>query len=187
MINSEPALEKRTPVFFVMLETERLSLKLYSAAEKNEFVALMTDEMVMKHVDLGVFSKEKAENLWRKLHKEFYPQGKKTIYAVFAKDDDRYIGHAALRPRPEKPLDWEISYILKKEEWGKGLATEIACGLINFGFTVKKLTEVFATIDDDNWPSIKVAQKAGMSFSHYEYDEQGRFSVYAIKDTSLVE
>lgn len=167
-----------------MLETERLLLKNYSQAEKNEFVVLMTDEIVMNYVDLGVFSKEKAESLWRKLHEEFYPQGKNTIYAVFAKDDGRYIGHGAIRPRPEKPSDWEISYILKKVEWGNGFATEIARGLINFGFREKRLAEVFATIDDDNLPSVKVALKAGMDFSHYEFDELGRFSVYSIRSRS---
>ena len=163
------------------METERLILRLYSENEKSLLTELFTDEDVMRHVDTGVFTIEKAEALWKKLINEFYPNGKNTIYAVFTKDDERYIGHASIRPRPEKTEDWEIGYILRNKEWGKGFATEIAERLIKFGFEELNLPEIFATIDDDNLGSIKTAEKAGMNFSHYEYDEQGRFSVYSIK------
>ena len=173
---------QKTPAFLLMseIETERLLLKNYTEPDKENLIALFTDERVMKHVDTGVFTIEKAEALWKKMFEVFYPQGIDTIYAVFARDDGRYVGHASIRPRPEKTEDWEIGYILKTEEWGKGYATEIARNLIEYGFDKLKLTQVVATIDDDNFGSIKVAEKAGMHFSHYEYDEQGRFSVYSI-------
>jgi len=168
------------------IETERLTLKIYKRKDKKNLIALLTDETVMKHVDFGAFTPEKAEALWIKLIESFYPQGLKTIWAVFARADERYVGHAAIRPRPAKPEDWEISYMLKTEEWGKGLATEIAEGLIKYGFEKLNLPEVFATIDDDNLASIKVAEKAGMSFLRYEFDEEGRFSVYSIKTPKTV-
>jgi ribosomal-protein-alanine N-acetyltransferase len=165
----------------IRVETERLWLKNYTAAEKSDFIALVTDETVMKHVDLGVLTLTAAEEIWTKLIENFYPRGIRTIWAIFAKDDERYLGHAAIRPRPTKPEDWEISYLLKREEWGRGFATEIARRLIRYGFEELNLTEVVATIDDNNSASIKVVEKAGMRFSHHEFDEQGRFSVYAIK------
>ncbi len=162
------------------LETKRLNFKLYKLENKAKFIDLVTDESVMKFVDTGVFTNEKAENLWKKLIENLYPQGVDTIYAVFAKDDERYIGHAAIRPRPTKKEDWEISYMLKTEEWGKGFATEIARGLIRFGFENLNLAEIYATVDNDNSPSIKVLEKAGMRFIRYEEDENGTFSVYGI-------
>lgn len=168
-----------------MIETERLVLKNYAAGEKENLISLLTDERVMKHVDRGVFNREKAEALWVKLIENSYPQGIRTIWAVFAREDSRYIGHAAIRPRPTKKEDWEISYMLKTEEWGKGFATEIARRLIEYGFEELNLTGVVATIDDDNFGSIKVVEKAGMSFSHYEYDDDGRFSVYSISRNRL--
>jgi ribosomal-protein-alanine N-acetyltransferase len=164
-----------------IIETERLVLKNYAADEKENLISLLTDETIMKHVDIGVFSREKAESLWVKLIENFYPQGIRTIWAIFAKEDSRYIGHAAIRPRPIKKEDWEITYMLKTGEWGKGFATEIARKLIEYGFGELDLTRIVATIDDDNFASIKVVEKAGMRFSHYEYDEEGRFSVYSVK------
>lgn len=175
---------KNIGILFSMLETERLILSLYKDNEKDNFIVLLTDEKVMEFVDIGVFTKEKAEILWTKLIEDYYLNGKETIYAVFAKDDKRYIGHAAIRPRPTKKEDWEISYMLRTEEWGKGFATEIAERLIAFGFDELNLPEVFATIDDENYGSIKVAEKSGMRFLRYEYDEKGRFSVYSVKKLS---
>lgn len=163
------------------METERLNIRLYREEEKDYVINLFTDADVMRHVDNGVISKETAEALWKKLIEDFYPNNITTIFGVFAKTDDQFIGHCSIRPRPQKTDEWEIGYMLTKENWGKGFATEIASCLIKFGFEELNLPEVFATIDDDNLGSIKVAEKAGMKFDRYEYDEQGRFSVYSVK------
>lgn len=166
------------------MQTERLNIRLYRADEKQRVIDLFTDAEVMRHVDNGVFSKDVAESLWTKLIENFYPSGITTIYGVFAKDDERYIGHCSIRPRPEKLEEWEIGYILKKDAWGKGFATEIASRLIQFGFNELKLTEIAATIDEENLDSVKVAEKVGMRFKEFEYDERGRFFVYSVKKTN---
>ncbi|HXG84938.1 MAG TPA: GNAT family N-acetyltransferase [Pyrinomonadaceae bacterium] len=163
------------------METERLVLKLYTEKDKSDFVNLFTDRIVMKHVGDGVMTIEQTENLWRKLFEKLYAENLETIWAVFALCDSRYVGHASLRPRPTKPEDWEIGYVLKENEWGKGFATEIARRLIELGFDELNLPEVYATVDDDNFPSIHVLEKTGMSFHEFDYDEQGKYSVYSIK------
>jgi RimJ/RimL family protein N-acetyltransferase len=162
------------------METERLVLRRYTGEDKVHLISLFTDEDVMNHVGDGVLTEAQAEEWWEKLFKKFYPQNL-NIWAVFAKQDLRYIGHAGIYPRPTRKADWEFVYFLSRDAWGKGYATEIARRIIEYGFNELKLTEIFATIDDDHSASIKVAEKAGLNFSHYEYDEQGRFSVYSTK------
>jgi ribosomal-protein-alanine N-acetyltransferase len=163
------------------IETERLFLRNYKKEEKEYFASLVTDEKIMKFVGEGVLSGEETKNLWNKLIEDFYPQGIDTIWAVFAKDDSRYIGHAALRPRPAKKEDWEISYMLREAEWKKGFAGEIAKKLVEYGFSELNLTEIFATVDDENFPSRRVLEKSGMTFKEFDYDDDGRYSVYSIK------
>ena len=162
------------------METERLILRLYKETDKDDLVKLFTDEKVMKYVDTGVFSPEKAESLWLKLTENFYPQGITTIYGVFDKTAGNYIGHASLRPRPTNKEEWEIGYILRSKEWGKGYATEIARKLVEFGFDELGLNAVYATVDTDNYASIRVLEKIGMKHIRDEYDEQGKFYVYGI-------
>jgi len=161
--------------------TERLILTLFDESLREDFIRLFTDDRVMKYVDKGVLSPEAADVLWRRLIDDFYPKGIKTIWAVLGKEDRRFIGYAAIRPRPEIRSDIEISYMLRENEWGKGYATEIAARLIEFGFDELKLDAVYATVDTDNKPSIHVLEKCGMSVVRTEYDEQGEFYLYGIR------
>lgn len=162
------------------IETDRLRLELYNDADKSEFVALLTDPVVMRFVDRGALDPQQANVLWRKLMHEFYPNGVDTIWAVFAKDDGRYIGNASLRPRPERQKDWEIGYYLKPLEWGKGFATEIASRLVRYGFEIAGLEEIYATVDKLNASSIHVLEKCGLKLFRKEFDEQGVFFVYRL-------
>lgn len=160
------------------IETERLTLALYSEADENEFVSLLTDPDVMRYVDKGVLTQLQARAMWQKLNGTMYPQGVDTIWAVFAKSDERYVGNASIRPRPENRNEWEIGYYLKTDEWGKGYATELAERLARYAFDSLGLKEVFATVDPQNEASRKVLTKANFSLHRNEYDEQGMFHVY---------
>ena len=133
----------------------------------------------MKHVGDGVLTVEQGEEFWRKLFEELYPQAF-NIWAVFARADLSYIGHAGIYPRPTRKKDWELVYFLNRDSWGKGYATEIARRIIEHAFTELNLPKVYATVDDDHSASIRVLEKAGMKFERFEFDEDGQFSVYSI-------
>lgn len=164
-----------------VFETERLIFTLYSEELRADFTRLFTDEEVMKYVDKGVLSREAVDALWRRLVDEFYPQGIKTIWAVLAKEDGRFIANASIRPRPEYKHEMEIGYVLAQNEWGKGFATEIALRLVAYGFDELKLSAVYATVDTGNEASKRVLEKCGMNVVRTEYDEQGKFYVYGIR------
>jgi ribosomal-protein-alanine N-acetyltransferase len=170
-------------VFMRILETERLILKSYETSDKPDFIALFTDAAVMKYVGDGVLTEERAEAFRHKLFEQLYPQNF-NIWAIFAKENSQYVGHAGIYPRPVKKEDWEFVYFLKQTAWGKGYATEIARRVIEFGFEELNLSEVFATVDDEHSASIGVMEKAGMKFKCYEFDDDGRYSIYSIQKAS---
>lgn len=163
---------------FILMETKRLIIKNYEENNYEDFVKLFTDSLVMKYVGDGVLTTAEAKLLWKKLFEEFYSKGLNTIYAVFVKEDFRYIGQCWIRPRPKKKSEWELGYVLKSSEWGKGWATEISKRLLEFGFNELNLNTVYATIDVENIASIKVAEKSGMRKISDDYDEKGKFYVY---------
>ena len=167
-----------------MISTKRLILKRYNKEDEPLFHNLVTDTKVMKHVGNGPLSVEGAKKLWTKVMDGRSPEGKETIWAVFVKQDGKYAGHASIRPRPEHPEDWEIGYILVSEDWGKGYGTELARALVDFGFNRLGFETLFATVDDDNYASIRVLEKAGLRFLRYDYDEDGRYSVYSVSSGS---
>jgi len=165
------------------METGRLVLKRYAAKDKADFIRLFTDAAVMKHVGDGVLTKVQAEAFWQKLFEILYPRDF-DIWAIFTKEDSRYVGHAGIYPRPTRKEDWEFVYFLRPEAWGKGYATEIARKIIEYGFEELKLPEVYATVDDEHSTSIRVLEKAGMNFQRYEFDDDGRFSIHSIERTN---
>lgn len=161
------------------IETERLILKLYEENDRESFVGLLTDERVMKYVDKGVMSPHAAEALWNKMM-GWYGQGMDTVWAVFSKEDGSYLGNASIRPRLEKPSDWEVGYYLVPGAWGKGFGSELAKRLVEYGFEDLGLEAVFATVDYENVPSRRILEKAGMSFFEELVDEQGPFCLYRV-------
>jgi RimJ/RimL family protein N-acetyltransferase len=165
---------------FSFMETERLFFKFYEEKDKEDFVTLFTDPVVMKYVGDGVLTMEQAEAFWQKLFEKLYLQGF-NIWAVFAKENLSYVGHAGIYQRLTKKEDWEFVYFLNQNDWGKGYATEIARRLIDFAFEDLNLTQVFATVDDEHTASISVLEKSEMKFECYEFDDDGRFSVYSVK------
>jgi len=162
------------------METDRLFLRRYAEKDKKHFIALFTDAAVMKYVGDGVLTETQAKAFWRKLFEKLYPQNF-NVWAIFTRADLRYVGHAGIYPRPTKKEDWEFVYFLNRSFWGKGYATEIARRIVEYGFEELNLPKVFATVDDDHPASMRVLEKAGMNFERYEFDADGRFSVYSIK------
>ncbi|MEZ0612459.1 GNAT family N-acetyltransferase [Fibrella sp. WM1] len=56
----------------------------------------------------------------------------------------------------------EIGYYLKEKYWHRGYATQIAQGLINFGFKNLGIHKVVASCSVNNMASVKVLQKCNM-------------------------
>ena len=56
-----------------------------------------------------------------------------------------------------------LGYALAKAHWGKGLMTEAAMAVVDYGFVEHKLAKVFAMADLRNIGSYKVMEKLGMS------------------------
>jgi len=162
-------------------ETENLILRRYERREKEHLSRLLKDESVMRFVGEGEpLTDSEIDYLWHRIHEINYVEDEVGVWAVFNRKESKYVGHAALKPRPENNSEWEIVYYLIKEEWGKGYGTELARKLVEISFDAFNLKTVYATVDEKNNPSIKILEKIGMRFLRHEFDGQGRFLVYAI-------
>ncbi len=70
-------------------------------------------------------------------------------------------------------VDWynrhaELGYLLKRESWGKGLATEASRLIIEYGFEILNLRKIYAFVKDGNEGSVRVLLKNN-------FNEIGRF------------
>jgi [ribosomal protein S5]-alanine N-acetyltransferase len=110
------------------------------------------------------------------------PVSRETVAEVIAASQSGFegpgFGFFTLRPR-ETPLvvigfaglrtigdssDVEILYALLPAHWGRGLATEAAQAVLDWGFEILGLTQIAAGADPPNAASFEVMRRLGMPF-----------------------
>jgi [ribosomal protein S5]-alanine N-acetyltransferase len=84
------------------------------------------------------------------------------MFAVISKEEGNLIGAGELNIRDSYNQAGEIGYILNPNSWGKGIGTEVAKLLIQFGFGELDLHRIYATCAPGNAASYKVLEKAGL-------------------------
>ena len=82
--------------------------------------------------------------------------------AVVLRAEERLIGNVNLQPEPREPRHAAFSYLLHRDYWGKGYATEAMHALFDFGFHELGLHRVADTCDVRNVASARVMEKLGL-------------------------
>lgn len=80
--------------------------------------------------------------------------------AVLRRVDGRLIGACDLTM--EDSVESDLGYILAKDVWRQGYATEVARTLVRAGFEQLGVGRIFATCDVDNVGSMRILEKAGL-------------------------
>src|SRR5437870_3332158 len=143
------------------IETERLLLRRFRPDDLDELAKLFADPDVMRYVGNGQpIDRTEAERALRSIinHWERHGFGR---WAVVDKQSNEFIGFGGLRSLFDTP---EVVYHFSKENWGKGLATELARASLRFGFDDRGFDRIVAVAKPENRASIHVMQKLGMRF-----------------------
>jgi ribosomal-protein-alanine N-acetyltransferase len=145
----------------VVLETERLVLRLFTLDDLEEFAAICGDPMVMRFYP-APWTREEARAFIER-QRACQEQNGHSHWAVIQKADGRLIGFCGLaRQIVEGVEEVEVGYMLDKACWGRGLAPEAARAAMEFAFESLGLTRVISLIRPENSPSIRVAEKNGL-------------------------
>ncbi len=86
--------------------------------------------------------------------------GRDLPYLAFAREDGRLLGSTGLHF--ETPARAFTGYVLARDAWGRGLATEMASAMAALAFSDPQLHRFFAYCHVDNPASARVMEKAGM-------------------------
>lgn len=143
------------------IETERLLLREMNEGDYLDLCKILQDKDVMYAYD-GPFSDEEVQQ-WLDNQKERYRRNEFGLLALVLKDTNEMIGQCGLTLQEYKNEQvLEIGYLLKKEFWGNGYATEAAKACKEYAFQTLKVNEVFSIIRDTNIASQQVAIRNGM-------------------------
>jgi RimJ/RimL family protein N-acetyltransferase len=147
-----------------ILETDRLYLREYEINDQEGLAKIYSDAEVMKYIGRGgVLDAEKTLNRIEAWRNKYYHEWGFGIWALIEKASGNLIGQCGFNILKETS-EVEIAYLLAKEFWGKGYATEISRAAISYGFTVLNLKRIVALAYPENIPSINVIQKLGMKY-----------------------
>lgn len=147
-----------------VIETERLVLRGWRAADHAPFAAMNADPRVMAFFP-ACLSRGESDAMLVRIHDHFAEHGF-SFWAVGMKGGADFIGIAGLlSPRFEAHFTpcVEIGWRFAHAWWGQGYATEAARGLLRLAFTDFALDEVVALTVPNNRRSRRVMEKLGMT------------------------
>jgi RimJ/RimL family protein N-acetyltransferase len=148
------------------LETERLALRRFTAADIDSLVELDSDPAVMRYVTGGVptprsFIEKEVLPRFLGSYAAHHGHG---VWAAIEKSTGAFLGWFSFRTlRGSDPEEIELGYRLRQTAWGQGYATEGAQALIDKGFRQLGAQRVVASTYQDNLASRRVMDKLGMT------------------------
>jgi RimJ/RimL family protein N-acetyltransferase/uncharacterized protein YndB with AHSA1/START domain len=126
----------------------------------DKYFRLSNNPNVMKYVTGYALSREESDEMLMGFVEEYERSSYLGRYLIEDTDSGNLIGVAKL---DRTGRNVEIGYRVMEEFWGRGVATEIATGLIWFAKRTLKAKEVIAFVNVGNVASIRVLEKAGMT------------------------
>lgn len=158
-----------------IVETERLRLRPFTADDADA-IAFYADPEVMRYIPGGPRDPETLASRFNDMlarRNAEWENGAFGMWAVVVKATGDVIGHCGLQRLPGSS-DVEVFYLLAREHWQRGYATEAARAAIHFGFTSARLARIVAIAMPNNLASLHVMEKAGMRLvgpaRHYDID-----------------
>ena len=154
------------------LVTGRLLLRRF---EEGDFAAVhhyASDPEVTRYTHFGPNSEEETREFLRSAASPKEGSLKTHDFAIVLKSEGRLIGGCSIRISADKEYEASIGYVLAREYWGQGFATEVASALLQFGFQQLGLERIVATCHPSNTASRRVMEKNGMRREESVQDER---------------
>ncbi len=143
----------------IVLETSRLLLKPFTPNDLDNLFALNSDAETMKYIAPPLGKQQVIEVLhWFTREWERLGYG---WFAIFNKENQDFMGQCGLQCLEGKPdaKDTELAFVIAKQYWGHGYATEAAQAVLEFGMNTAGLRRFVAVTMEDNIPSQRVLDK----------------------------
>ncbi|MES2618067.1 MAG: GNAT family N-acetyltransferase [Bacteroidota bacterium] len=142
----------------MIFETERLFARPIHEMDLEGFYAMHSNPNVMQYTSQKPMSFDECKtDMQRVMNCYNDPAQTFLVWSVVRKVDNCFIGTCAIILREDNEND--MGYRIMEKYWGNGYATEIAAGLIRYGFEVLKKDDLVGVADIRNVASIKIIEK----------------------------
>jgi RimJ/RimL family protein N-acetyltransferase len=166
----------------VILETERLILRVLEKNDLDSFFTINNDPDVMKYFPTTVNKIDTKKMISNEI--DLYKKYGYCLLACVIKENHTFIGFVGLKRtlfNSSFTPAIEVGWRLNKDYWNKGYATEAAKAVIKWGFEKIGLKEIVSFTSRINKPSIRVMEKCGLT-----YNSKDDFLHPNLKDSDLL-
>jgi RimJ/RimL family protein N-acetyltransferase len=142
----------------VDLHTDRLILRMFEDSDLDAYAAMCADAEVMRY--LGDGRPMSRSDAWRNMalivgHWQLRGYG---MWAVEERLSGELIGRIGCW-NPEGWPGFEVGWVLRRQSWGQGFATEGARAALQFAFDELNQPHVISLIRPGNERSIRIAER----------------------------
>jgi len=146
-----------------LLETERLVIRPWSAADREDFAAMARDTEMMRYMNAGKpFTEEEIDGFLLRQERQLAELGV-CMGAMVEKESGRIAGVAGIQPLGTTG-DYEIGWWVARDRQGRGYATEAGRAAMRHVLETLAHPRVAAIIDPGNDASVAVATRLGMRY-----------------------
>jgi RimJ/RimL family protein N-acetyltransferase len=151
------------------LKTKRLGFRHWTTEDFPLALALWGNSEVSARIG-GPFSPELVRaRLTREIR--LFEQWNIQYWPIFLLEDHQHVGCAGLRPYAANEAARGLGFHLLPSFWGRGLATEAACAVLDYAFGALGLDTVVAGHHPSNEASRRILGKLGFEYTHDEFYE----------------
>jgi ribosomal-protein-alanine N-acetyltransferase len=145
-----------------LLETERLRLRPYTEDDLDDLAAVVSDAETMRYYPRP-FNREEAST-WIEHNLRRYTEDGHGLWVMASKESGEFVGNCGLvKQWVDGREEIEVGWLVARQLWNRGFATEAARACRDYGFDVLRLNRLISMIRPENVPSRRVAEKIGMS------------------------
>jgi len=154
-----------------LLETERLVIRPWQPDDRSGFASIMSHPEVTRYVHGGRPYSEAEVDEWLARQARQLAEDGVCMGALIEKSTGHLAGLAGTQPLGTTG-NLEIGWILAREAWGRGYATEAGAAAMRHVLETLARPRVVAIIDPGNEPSKRVAARLGMKYEATYTGEQ---------------
>lgn len=147
------------------IQTPRLSFRSFTVDDFDAVHAYASDPAVTRYTAFGPNTVEQTKEFLQRTVAES-TDGDRANYhfAIIDKQTSRLIGSCGLMFSSPNGPQYSFGYVLGKEWWGQGIASEATLALIEFGFRELRAHRLWAHVFVGNTGSERLLQKLGFRY-----------------------
>ena len=162
------------------LVTTRLRLRPFRDDDLDAWARIGADPETMRYIGNGrPLSRDEARASLGYVRAHWAVRGY-GLWAAEERDTGALVGRIGLY----RPGGWpglEVGWLIARERWGEGLATEGARAAVDFAFGRRLAGRLISAIAPENAASIRVAEKLGERFAGFRRLYGRRVAIYALE------